>query len=49
MSLTNCMDLIQQVTNCQVFIKQCDKLSRPIRQWKLKKTKSSKLSKLKEN
>ena len=35
-------------TNCQVFIMQCYKQSGHIRLWNLKKTKSSKLSKLEE-
>ena len=37
------------VTNCQAFITKCDTQSRHIRLWNLKKTKSSKHSKLKEN
>ena len=37
------------VTNCQAFITKCDTQSRHIRPWNLKKTKSSKHSKLKEN
>ena len=37
------------VTNCQAHITKCEMQSRHSRQWNLKKTKSSKCSKLEEN
>ena len=37
------------VANCELLITHCETQSRHMRQWNLKKSKSSKLSKLKEN